>query len=53
MPSPDKMVDNMRRGGIATSTAEPFAASQTLDNTAWIMDTAISKEKPPLVKPIL
>lgn len=39
----------MRRGGIATRTAEPFVASQTLDNAARVMDTAISENERQLI----
>jgi hypothetical protein len=38
----DKMVDYVGGSSIATSAAEPFAASQTLDNTAWGMNATIS-----------
>jgi hypothetical protein len=40
--SSDKMVDDMRRGRVPTSTAKPLAASQTFYHTAGIMDTAIT-----------
>jgi hypothetical protein len=38
----NEMVDNMGRGGVASSTAEPLATPQTLDNTAGRMDAAVS-----------
>lgn len=41
--SPDQMVDNMRRRGVATGTAEPLTASQAFNNAAWVMDSTVSK----------
>jgi hypothetical protein len=38
----DKMVDNMRRRPVATSTAKPFVAGKALDDAAWRMYTAIT-----------
>jgi len=38
----DKMVDDVGRGSIATGTAEPLAATKTLDNAAGRMDAAVS-----------
>jgi hypothetical protein len=40
----DKMVDNMRRRPVATSTAKPFVAGKALDDAAWRMYTAITIE---------
>lgn len=42
MSSSDEMVDNVRRGRVATGTAKPLAARQALNNAARVMDTAIS-----------
>ena len=42
--STDQVVDNMRRGGVATRATEPFAAGQTSDDRAWVMYAAVSAE---------
>lgn len=49
VPSSNEVVDNMRRGGIATRTAEPFVASQTLDNAARVMNTTIPEQDRQLI----
>lgn len=41
MASAHKMVDNVRRGCIAASAAEPFAAGQTLDYTRGRVNPAV------------
>lgn len=38
------MIDDMRRGGVATRAAEPLATCQAPDNAAWIVDAAITAE---------
>lgn len=40
--SANKMVDNVRGGGVAASTAEPFVAAQTLDDTGGVVYAAVS-----------
>jgi hypothetical protein len=40
--STDQVVHDVRRRGIATRATKPFAASETLDNTARGMNTTIS-----------
>lgn len=44
MAGTDKMIDDMRRGGVATRAAEPLATCQAPDNAAWIVDAAITAE---------
>jgi len=41
----DKMIDNVGRGSVSTGTAEPLAASQTLDDTAGGMDAAVTSPR--------
>ena len=38
----DQVVDDVGRRGIATSAAEPFAASQTSHDGAWVVNTTIA-----------
>ena len=44
----DKVVDNVGGSRIATSAAEPFATSQTLNNTAWGMNATVPSKNQPL-----
>lgn len=39
----DKVVDDVRRGSVATGTAEPFAAGQTSHNAAGIVDSTVAE----------
>lgn len=38
------MVDDVRRGCVATSAAEPLITGKTFDNTARVVDAAITKQ---------
>lgn len=43
MAGSNEVVDNVRGGRISTGTAEPFAAGQTSDNAAGIMNSTVSE----------
>ena len=40
------MVDDVRRGRVPTSTAEPFVASKTASNAVGIVDATVAFKKP-------
>lgn len=40
----DQVVDDVRRGGVASRAAEPLAAGKALDHTAGGMDATVSSE---------
>lgn len=42
--SPNEMVDDVRGGCVATSAAKPLIAGKAFDNTARVVDAAISKQ---------
>jgi hypothetical protein len=37
----DKMIDDVRRRGVATGTAEPLATSKALDDAARVVDATV------------
>lgn len=43
--STDKVIDDVRRGGISTSTAKPLATSQTFDNAFRVMNSTVPVKK--------
>jgi hypothetical protein len=45
MPGANEVIDNVGRGCIPTSAAEPFTASKTSDNTARVVNATVSKQK--------
>lgn len=43
--SSHQVVDDVRGGSVAAGAAEPLVAGKALDDTAWVVDTAVSWEK--------
>lgn len=43
VPRADQVIDDMGGRGIATSTAEPFAAGQASHDRAWIVNATVTE----------
>lgn len=44
MASSDEVIDDMRRGGVATGAAEPLVARKTFHHAARVMNATVPKD---------